>query len=196
MSILRTLRARAFVLALLCIGLGVVCSLPPPVVHTAQAPYAPFGRYRTFTFEGSEGPPEGYTSTSRSIEEERSMRSLIGAALSQKGYAEVPEGGDFLVAYGAGSRTATGTRKLSRTGVAVMGENEQERTFLEGILVVDVYDRITSSTVWHGTATDEISSSGFDEARLAEAVRSMMASFPEVWHPSAARPPASPRAEL
>lgn len=182
--ILRSIRARAFILALLCAGLIVVCALPAPTVQTAQAPYAPFGRYRTFTFEGSEGAPDGYAATARSIEVEQRMKALIGKELERKGYVETPEGGDFLVAYGAGSREATGTIRLSRIGVSVMGQNEEERTFLEGMLVVDVYDRITKEDVWHGSAKAEISSSGIDEARLGETLRTMLEAFPAVWHPS------------
>ncbi len=185
--ILRSIHARAFVVALLCIGLGVVCALPAPTVQTSQAPYAPFGRYRTFTFEGPEGAPEGYAATSRSISVEQRMRALIGKELQQKGYAEIPEGGDFLVAYGAGSREATSTIRLSRVGVAVMGQNEEERTFLEGMLVVDVYDRITKEDVWHGTAKAELSSSGFDEERLTETLHTMMDAFPAVFRPSVGR---------
>ncbi len=162
-----------------------MCALPAPTVQVTQAPYAPFGRYRTFTFEGSEGAPEGYAVTARSADVEQRMRALIGKELEQKGYVEVPEGGDFLVAYGAGSRTVTRTIRLSRPGVAVLGQNEEETSSVEGRLVVDVYDRVTRDVVWRSTATAEIGSSGIDEERLAETLGRMMVAFPARWRPAA-----------
>ena len=181
MSIVRRIEARVLLLAaLLCSTCVVACSesLPPPAIHTAAAPYAPFGRYRTFSFAAPQGAPDGYTLTPRSIEVQQKMKPLIAAALRDKGYVEVGEGGDFLVTHGAGRRDAKGTRKLSRRAVALMGETEQETSFLEGSLVIDVYDRLTGEQVWHGAATAEINTSSINEQRLAETVQKVMAAFP------------------
>ena len=184
MSIVRTIEARLLVLAALaCSTCVVACtSLPPPTIHTAAAPDAPFGRYRTFSFVTPQGAPPGYTAGPRSVEVQQKMRPLIAAALKDKGYREVAEGGDFLVTHGAGRRDATGTRKLSRRAVALMGETEQERTFLEGSLVIDVYDGITLQQVWHGAATAEIDTSGVNEQRLTQTVQNVMAAFPAALH--------------
>lgn len=170
--------------ALACSACVAACStsLPPPTVHTAAAPDAPFGRYHTFSFAAPRGAPAGYTPTARSVEVQRKMRPIIAASLRDKGYVEVGEGADFVVTHGAGRRDATGTRQLSRRAVTLMGETEQERSFLEGSLVVDVYDRLTGDEVWHGAATAEIAESGIDEQRLTDAVRRVMAAFPAALH--------------
>ncbi len=185
MSIVRVIGSRFLILGALTLGVCVVdCTsdLPPASIHTAASPNAPFGRYRTFSFEAPMGAPEGYTLTARSIEVQQKMRPLVARALLDKGYVEVAEGADFIVTHGAGRRDAVGTRQLSRRAVALMGENEQERAFLEGSLVIDVYDRATHDQVWHGAATAEINTSGINEARLADTVGRIMAEFPPALH--------------
>jgi len=186
MSIVRKIGARVLVLsALACSTCVVACtsSLPPPAIHTAAAPGAPFGRYRTFSFEAhQQAAPTGYTATERSLEVQQKMRPLIANALVDKGYRQVAEGGDFIVTHGAGRRDAKGTRQLSRRAVALMGETEQERDFLEGSLVIDVYDGMSRDQVWHGAATAEINASGINEQRLTETVQKVMAAFPAAMH--------------
>jgi hypothetical protein len=159
--------------------MSIVRSIPARVIVLAALAYGP---YRTFSFEGPRGAPAGYDATPRSVEVQQRMRPLIAAALEEKGYVEVPEGGDFLVTHGAGRRESRGTRQLSRRAVALMGETEQETSFLEGSLVIDVYDRTAREQVWHGAATAEISQSGVDPQRLAETVQKIMAAFPPALH--------------
>ena len=95
MSIARRMGARAFLVAALACG-ACSTSLPSPVIHTAASPDAPFGRYRTFSFEAPPGAPAGYILSARSIDAQQKMRPLIAAALADKGFVEVGEGADFI----------------------------------------------------------------------------------------------------
>ena len=59
-----------------------------PEVESVAAARAPLAEYRTFTFGFTENPPAAYQASARSLEVERRVRELIGAALREKGYVE------------------------------------------------------------------------------------------------------------
>lgn len=56
--------------------------------------------------------------------------------------------------------------------------DQEERDFVEGAFVIDAFDRETRELVWHGSARTEINPGPIDDARLRQAVESVLASFP------------------
>lgn len=156
---------------------GIVACAPDVQVHAASVPAADFAQYRTYSFGVPEAAPVGYALTARSVEVERRLQPLIAAALEQKGYvASAGREGDMVVRFASGARERV-VKRLSRMATAA-GESAHH-DYVEGDIVVDVFDGASRSQVFHGSASAEVDSVAIDDQLLGRAVRDMLATFPE-----------------
>lgn len=163
---------------LVCAAIAA-CGLPSPTVETTSASVSTFGRYRTFTFEVANEAPGDFHVSQRTEDVQHRMMPLVASALAQKGYVNVPEGGDLIVVVLAGEGQAEKERHRTRTATAVMGEHEEVISVPAGSLVIDVFDMAKRERVWEAIATGEVNRTGVDEKRLAKTIDTMLAKFPE-----------------
>jgi hypothetical protein len=155
------------------------CGAPNAPVETTSAQIATFARYHTFSFATLEAPPAGYVVSDRALEAQRLSAPIVARVLLAKGWQEVSEGGDFIIAIAAGTRTTQTTQSQSRTAVVISGDRVRVVETPEGALVVDAFDRATGERIWHGVAAGEVKASGsLDTVGLETAVAQMMRTFP------------------
>jgi len=144
--------------------------------HTATNPAAAFDRYRTFSFGPSEGAPSGYELSPRATDVQRRLRPLIAAALTERGYTAVPDGGDMVLMIGWGRREVT-THEVSSVGTGWLPDDENQ-DFVEGGLVIDAFDARDGERIWHGAATASTDSDRIDDQQLLRSVHTLVTSFP------------------
>jgi hypothetical protein len=154
---------------------GLVACVQPVGVHTASLPTAPFGRYRTFSFAAAEGAPEGYRLSPRSAEVQRQLKPLLIAELQQKGYTLATGKGDFVLAYGSGRRERV--IRHSEPSHDWLDEDE-ENDFIEGSIVLDIFDGSNDGQVWHGATRAGIDPNSIDQAQLERSVRLLLEEYP------------------
>lgn len=163
--------------ALVCIAPAAGgCS--PVQSHSAGLATAPFPQYRTFSFGGPEASPKGFKSSPRTAEVEKRMQPLISSVLEEKGYVPADAGkkGDVVVACASGSRKGI-KRPVQNTRGDTSGSDE-EADFVEGAIVIDMFDGTNDGAVWHGAARAEVNPDKIDEQLLQRAVREVLAPFP------------------
>jgi hypothetical protein len=166
---------RFLLLSLIWVGFAVGGCVEPLSIHTAKNPTASFAQYRAFSFGPAEGPPRGYQVSSRAAELQSRLRPLIAAALTQRGYAASPKG-DFFVMFGSGKRTVA-IHEESAVGGEWLPDDENA-DFVEGSLVIDVFDGATGGRVWHGAGQAKIDPDHIDDALLQRTVAELVAAFP------------------
>jgi hypothetical protein len=165
--------------ALVCVVPAVgACS--PVRTHSAALATAPFPQYRTFSFGTGEGSPAGFKSSPRTAEVERRMLPLIAAVLQEKGYAPAEAGkkGDVVVACASGARKGIKRPEHSAHGAADGLAEDEEEDFVEGSIVIDMFDGTNDGQVWHGAARAEVDPDKIDDQLLQRAVREVLAPFP------------------
>jgi hypothetical protein len=173
----------------------VAAGCAPQVNTTSRVdPGADFSGYQTWTWMPPDAPvqaPElphgGYISAA---DEERVVRAMQ-VELATKGYRKVAslEEADLVVAYAVGSGQKTVTRPVAgrsttyypgysrRTGT---WESTQEvRTYEEGMLVVEVYDREQRRMVWSGSGKKRLTKSNDPEERLRNTIATILAPLPD-----------------
>jgi Domain of unknown function (DUF4136) len=155
--------------------MGPLACARPVEVHSATLLTAPFGKYHTFSFAAPEGAPEGYQLSPRSAEVQRRLRPLLVAALQEKGYTLAAGKGDFVVAYGSGRRDRV-IRHPERSYDWL--DEDEEDDFIEGSIVLDVFDGANDGQVWHGASRAGINPDRIDEAQLGRTVRMLLANYP------------------
>ena len=161
-----------------CASVAACGGLPSATVETTSASVSTFGGYRTYSFAVANEAPGEFRVSERTIDVQHRMMPLIADALAQKGYVNVPEGGDLLVVVAAGEGQAEKERHRTRTATAVMGEHEEIIKVPAGSLLVDVFDTAKQQRVWEATALAEVHRNGIDEKRLAQTIDQMMTKFP------------------
>ncbi|MFO0668022.1 MAG: DUF4136 domain-containing protein [Polyangiaceae bacterium] len=170
------LRRWLFWVVLALAGSSVDC-LAKPRVHAAGLPTAPFAEYRTFSVEANEATPPSYGSGPRTNEVRARMGELIKAELRDKGYAlaDGPKG-DFVVAFSMGRKNRSVPHAGGTRGDWL--QEDEERDFVEGALVIDIYDGKNDGQVWHGAAQTEIDPDHVNPELMQRAVRDVLASYP------------------
>lgn len=156
----------------------------PPVVsttstnltlHTAENPGATFEAYKTFSFGTSEGAAGEATLSPQAQEVQRRLLPLVAGALIEKGYSPAATGrGDLVVVARSGARQASSPT----TAGAGWLPDDENRDFVDGSLVVDVFDGAHGHWVWHGASQASIHPDAIDPQRLEQAVRDLLGSFP------------------
>ncbi len=155
---------------------------------------APFDRYTTFAWISAEPlvrPQIGVASGQNvriSPIMEQTIRDAVDWRLLQKGYAKRtdPESADLVVSFSVGAReriqvTSSPARAGYRYGPYAGGWQSDVRSYTEGILSIDVFDKQAKQAVWHGWATSRLSRTMDQEKRTAlikEAVDAVLESFP------------------
>lgn len=145
-------------------------------VHTATNPSASFDRYRTFSFGPTEGAPPGYETSARYAEVQRRIHQLIADELTAKGYKSAAEEGDFFVMFGAGRREVS-THTTSSISALWLPDDENA-DFVEGAIVIDIFDAAHGTKVWHGASRANIDPDHIDPALIHRAVHGLLAPFP------------------
>jgi hypothetical protein len=157
-----------------------------PAVESVASVNAPLGEYRTFSFGLTDSPPTSYESSPRSLEVERRVRDMIGAALREKGYVEDDTHANFVVGFG------TGTQQQLDTGGVHEGSTGSSDGVSLGKIEVDIFDVSTKAEVWRGSAVSLIDlTKDIDNRLLERAVEGVLASFPTRSAPDA-QPVANP----
>jgi hypothetical protein len=143
-----------------------------PEVQTVVSPSAAFTEYRTFSFGFTENPPTSYQASARSLEVQRRVRKLMGAALREKGYVEDDTKPNFVVRFGAGTQQV-------ETGGYVEDSTGSPDTISRGQIKVDIFDASTKTEVWRGSAVSQIDlTEDIDNRLLERAVQGVLTSFP------------------
>lgn len=145
-------------------------------VHTATNPSASFDRYRTFSFGPAEGAPPGYETSPRYVEVQRRIHQLIANELTAKGYKPAAEAGDFFVMFGAGRREVS-THTTSSISAEWLPDDENA-DFVEGAIVIDIFDTAHGTKVWHGASRANIDPEHIDPALIQRAVHGLLGPFP------------------
>jgi hypothetical protein len=180
---------------LLVLVAALVAAGCAPQVNTSSRvdPAADFSGYQTWTWmppdapvEAPELPHGGYISAA---DEQRVVRAME-AELAAKGYRKVASLGeaDLVVAYAVGSGQKTITRPVAGRsttyypgfgrGTATWEPTQEIRTFEEGVLVVDVYDRMQRRMVWTGAGKKRLTRSDDSKERLRNTVATILAPLP------------------
>jgi Domain of unknown function (DUF4136) len=143
--------------------------LPRAVSETAAvSPNVSFARYHTFSFGLSDPPQTGYAVTSRSLDVQRRLGTMVQTALEARGYVQEPGKGDFIV------KLASGTWEPPSNSV----ERPAELPPARGFIGIDVYDATTGIEVWQGSAFAEIDPQKIDDTLLQRGVMHMLAQLP------------------
>ena len=165
-------------IALALVGALTSCAaaVTPPTKSSATAiaaPHASFAGYQTFSFGLSDPPKAGYDATPRSLEVQRRLRTVVLAALQQRGYVADDAGaGDLVV------KIAAGTGRDIYKGGQTMGERAIATGLAQGFIGIDIYDRSTGSEVWQGSAFAEIDPANINDSLLEMGVDHMLKDFP------------------
>ncbi len=125
-------------------------------VSTDFDPSTNFAMFRTYYWAKSDAIP------GNDIQNQRIMNAVDGW-LMQKGWTKAPKGtADVAIA----AHVSTNTKKTLETfyggwggwGWGGWGPSTAEvRTYLEGTLIIDMFNAKTQKLIWRGTATDTIS---------------------------------------
>jgi hypothetical protein len=185
------------------------CETPIKAQHDFDSS-APFPRYRTFAWVTEQSllqPVAGVTAERQpSPMLDPAIRAAVERNLRAKGYEQLRDPGksDLVLSYSVGARdkiqvssypVAAGYRYGPYRGWGGVYETEV-RTYTEGVLALDFFDRRTKQAVWHGWATRRLPSK-FDPAKRDEivgaVVEAILAPFPpRASAPGSAPPPAEP----
>jgi hypothetical protein len=155
--------------SLLSLAFATGCAIQ---AHTDFDPQVDFAKYKTFTMAPPpQGKPKGlvgYSAISaRRIQEE------IASALQTKGYNEVSQG-DMVVAF---SVTGEPRTDLVGYGPGWYGDTYTQH-YVQGNLVINIYEAKTRELVWHGWASAQIYDSQQAEKEGPKAVQAIMKKFP------------------
>ncbi|MGA2447297.1 MAG: DUF4136 domain-containing protein [Polyangiaceae bacterium] len=153
-----------------CYAAGTGPSPPFAPSATAQWP-----AYDTFSFGWTANPPAGYEASGRSLEVDRRLREIVGAALRQKGYVEDDNNPSVVVRFGAGIKSVVSrvTEEVDPLGVV----QDEVRTY-EGIQII-VYDAGLKTAVWQGSARSVVNPTReIDVSLLQWEVVDALATFP------------------
>ncbi len=137
---------------------------------------------------------------------EQRIRTAVEQTLQSKGYRQVGiDQADFVVAFTLGARERVrvqqyyndfgyryygyhrGFSRFSRfgrfgrfgSGYGGFSPSVSVRTFTEGTLVVDIFEKTEKEAIWHGSATRRLSRDNGTRQLIDEAVTALLAEFPD-----------------
>jgi hypothetical protein len=164
-----------FSVLLACVAATSSCSSGVRA-HSASLSTAPFASYHTFSFDSTEGAPGGYVMSPTSLAVQNRMKPLITSALENKGYSLSTYRGDFVVRYGVGRRRAQAEHVRDPYQMSL--EEDEPTDFVEGAMIIDVFDGANGGQIWHGSARTEINTDKLDDTLLAKSVGDVLVKFP------------------
>ncbi len=144
--------------------------------HTASLSTAPFASYHTFSFDGSEGAPGGYVMTPASLQILKRMQPMITYELENKGYSLSSGRGDFVVRFGSGRRIAQADHVRNQYQLSL--EEDEPTDFVEGAIIIDMFDGASGGQVWHGSARTEINPDKIDPKQLMKTIDDVLEKYP------------------
>jgi hypothetical protein len=185
-------RHRAIARAAGAIGLALACAIPIRTAYDAN-PNADFARYATFAWIG-ESPlaPAAEASGSggepRRIDEAMIQRA-VDAGLDARGYRQAPQdAADLLVAFQVGSESRVVERPVAGRATVYTASNSpgrwyrsaavHTRTYTQGTLSLEFFDRRTHEAVWVGWASRRITGATEPGPVIQEAVTRILEDFP------------------
>lgn len=167
---------------LACAILLTSCTTTPKVNFDAD-PSADFSRYKTYSWAYNAAPQGANPLTVQKV------KASVTSYLAAHGYTPA-DPGDFAIGFTIGARDRVEVTQLGGYGPYYRpwgawgggwgaGYNQVDvRNVTDGTLVVDIYDSRSKSPVWHGTATQEVSSSTVSQETIDVAVSAVLANFP------------------
>jgi hypothetical protein len=159
-----------------------IAGCTPIESHGEFVPAAPYAELHTFSFATPESAPSGYHASARSAAIVEQMKPLVAAVLERKGYRRVADGeGDIIFACGAGRRDVEEHIRLPWRIATIVGEEYEDRDFVEGGIIIDAFDR-NGGQIWHGAARTEIDPNKPSAERLQHTVEAALSRFPA--HPA------------
>ncbi len=142
--------------------------------HTDFDPQTDFSKYRTFSLAPApEKKPKGLVGYSAITA--RRIQENIGTALESKGYRQVSASkADMMVAF-----TVSGEPRVDIVGYGPgwYGDTYTQH-YVQGSLVINIYDTRSKQLIWHGWATAEIFDSNAARKAEPEAVQAILKKFP------------------
>lgn len=156
-------------------------------VRTARSPGARFDGYRTVAFELDRAAPGEYTSSPQSAAVVHEVFDAAADTLRTRGYTLVDgDRADVIFRLQAGRRERGLVITVSPIPIVFGGvQPEYYRQFehdgddlMDGIFIVDSFDRRTHALVWRATAETLITPGQIDHVRLRKAVQAAFGAFP------------------
>ena len=141
-------------------------------VKTTGAEVSSLAHYRTYVHETAESPPEGFARGALRPVVLEKVRRDVDALLQAKGYVLDP-GGELVVRISTGSRIV----EDQPTGAAAIA-GAPEKTEMEGALVIDIVERATDKTLFHGFARDVVPGGDVKDERVSQAVTRILQPIP------------------
>jgi hypothetical protein len=173
------MRRNTFILLASLMALAVpVASVAGPKISTQAASGVNFSAYTTYTWIHASVPQGG-----NPVMQQRILNDF-DAALAQKGYRQVPSGGDLSLILTIGAREKTDVTSWGRWGLRT-----SVYQYTQGQLSLDVFDTKTQQPVWHGQASQTIDPDKPNPQKVDAAVMKLMAQFPA----TVAAVPSSPK---
>jgi hypothetical protein len=186
------IRSRAIALAAGASWLALACASPIRTEHDAS-PTAEFSRYATYAWIG-ESPLAAAAAGSGIRREPRRVdegmiRRAVDAELEARGYrTAAPDAADLLVGFEVGSEKKVVEEQVpGRATVYTAGYSYgtwyrsapvRIRTYTEGTLSLEFFERSSHQAVWVGWASKRITGSDQPEPLIREAVARILEAFP------------------
>jgi len=149
------------------------CSGPElSVAHTTGAEVSSLSTYATYTHQDAQYAPEGFAPGPLRAEVLDRVRRDVDAELGRRGY-RVAADGQLVVRISTGARTI---EKQPTGALAAAGASEIEQT--EGGLVIDIFDRASGRSVFHGFAHGVVQGEEVEDEQLASAVSKILEPVP------------------
>jgi hypothetical protein len=170
------MNSRALILACGAL-LTVSCATTPKVTFDAD-PAANFAGFRTYSW--------AYTSAPQGVNPllVQRVKTAVESELTTRGYTQAATG-NFAIGFTLGSRDRVEVSSLGSYGPYFRpwggwgGYNQVDvRNITDGTLTIDVYDIASKAPVWHGTATQEVTSSTISQEKVNAVVTAVLANFP------------------
>ena len=155
-----------------------------PTIRTDHDPSVNFSKYRSYSWIYS-NVPQGMNPLMY-----QRVRASIDRSLAARGFTQASPG-DFAVAFTLGARDRVEVRDFGPYGTFYPGWGARYRygwaptyraidirNVTDGTLAIDFYDTATKRPIWHGLASQQITSGNVDQAMIDRAVDATLARFP------------------
>jgi hypothetical protein len=164
-------------LGILSLGLGILsisgCSSLD--VKADKDPKANLAKYKTYAW--AEEPKTTPNKKVTSILDE-TVKADVDQQLASKGLQKVPASqADLIVSYSAMTKNRI---SYGMSPGYYWGAGTEPYITPEGSLTVQMVDPKERRTVWQGTATEAVGSSGADQEQIAKAVEGIIQKYPTV----------------
>ena len=164
--------------ALACFALLTTsCATTPKVTYDAD-PSADFSRFRTYSW--------AYTAAPAGVNPllTQRVKTAVESVLATRGFTQATSG-EFAIGFTLCSRDRVEVSSLGTYGPYFRpwggwgGYNQVDvRNITDGTLTIDIYDAASKAPVWHGTATQEVTSTTLSAEKVTAVVTAVLANFP------------------